>query len=472
MARVKNTTLVGQGSVDVDSDTPTFQRAPEDAQGNYALIHDKVTGENGETEVIDHSGVLGRGALLGIPWINQTFSGRDDRYGRWGALLGYTDALVGAKGNGSFGSDTIVCGQPVYVPPGELSFKAYAFGPGLGTYQWRLLVVDAADYATVYVNASMRVGPGGVMLSLDVPAAPAAFAGGWRVFLLIADTTQRQITDGTSPDSQVKITSWLCGPMRQRAAGTAQQRLLRSALDFYVPPPGSGALSFRDFDESLFTDALIADGRLPISGYHLAGINANRHALLEYITGFPVGGNSAYTHSDSATTNPSTSRFMAHTRSVFGDEPLLTWPCFSEAFGAGMTDGYFVTDTPGPPSLGMLDWYAYDPRDITLQIHRTWRMRLPDFDTTDVQLQARVLAISRNSTEAVKWSTVWNITGDTVNDSFAAMTGNANMFLAARSNVGWTPDNINTISLKLEKSAAKVDDDIRILGAAMAFVPV
>jgi hypothetical protein len=164
---------------------------------------------------------------------------------------------------------------------------------------------------------------------------------------------------------------------------------------------------------------------------------------------------------------------MAHTRSRFTAEPELQWPLLSEAFGAAMLDGHFVVDTAGPPTLGMLDHYAYDPIAVAAStVHRHWPLILPDFQTASSRLKACVLGVSRDAVEAAKWKAAWTVNGTTAANAFAAVANSSSrLWTSKHTAIAFSADASQTVAMLLEKTAAKVAGDIRIMGACLYFEP-
>ena len=320
MARLKSATFLGNPPSDVDVDSPTWRRVLERAQGDLALIYDKVTGLNGHAasgDVINHNGTRGQGARLGVPWINQAFAGRDDRAGQFGIDLAYTNALDNsAKGDGSFGNDTIIFGCPVFIPPGETDMSIVITGKGLDAWPWRMQLLLESSGAELFAgDLTFSQHPYGdfdqLTLSTNDNGTDGATTGKLCLLLIYADTTHRQAFSGTTADGQVKAYSLFAGPTRIRP-GSSSPPSRMSTSPYMINTGGTTftPFKFRDFDSTLLVN------RLALHSYITGGISRNLNALIEYIRGWPVGNNAAYQLADSGTAEPLQSKFLAHTRSA------------------------------------------------------------------------------------------------------------------------------------------------------------
>src|SRR5574337_1522366 len=107
MARKKNSSFQGATVFDTDVDAPSFQRVVENTVGDVALIFDKVTGSNGETSTIIHTGASDRGARLGVPIVNQFI----------GKSINLTNPVFSKATNGGLGETWLL--WPVFLVPGE-----------------------------------------------------------------------------------------------------------------------------------------------------------------------------------------------------------------------------------------------------------------------------------------------------------------------------------------------------------------
>src|SRR5687767_10002253 len=103
MARVKNSSFQGATTFDTEVHAPSFTRVLKTAQGDAALIYDKVTGRNSEANTINREGDAGRGAKLRIPLVNQCVNANL----AWTASLLQTNIAV------------VMC--PIFIPTGQLT---------------------------------------------------------------------------------------------------------------------------------------------------------------------------------------------------------------------------------------------------------------------------------------------------------------------------------------------------------------
>ena len=105
MAILKNTVFEGSPIYDVDPGSETWARTLATAQGDLAGCLALLT-DNTETDHINHSGA-GRGALLGVPWVNQAM----------GVGLGLDTG--GAKNGGVVAGDLYNFFHLIRIEPGE-----------------------------------------------------------------------------------------------------------------------------------------------------------------------------------------------------------------------------------------------------------------------------------------------------------------------------------------------------------------
>lgn len=471
MARVKNATFTGAAPSEVDVDSPTWKRVIKNAIGDLALVFDKVTGENAEASTINHGGTRGRGARLGVPWVNQAFSGRDDRAGLWGVdLTYYNPGAVGAKAGTAV--DTMIFATPVFIPPGETDMTVVVTGKGLDVWPWRVELHKESDYSLLFQGDLTRRAHGsGLFDELRIETRDNGTDGDGMLCLLLifADTTTRLTPEDNAPDGQIRCYSLFAGPTRRRLAISSSSPVSRLAQDDYNITTSSDRQVWYDFDSTLFAD------RTPLHAVLTGRASRNLNGRIEAITGWPVGGNTNYSLIDSADTNP-TSAFMAHTQSEYANEPRIAWPLFSQCFGAYQGGGNLVIDTT-PPTQGLLDWYGLIPIATAVSRHVGWRMFMPDFDTATSNLKVCVVAGSADpgvGGEGAKWSASWDFGSATASTATAfARVGTTALMTSKQTAVDFPPDaEAGTVDLRLQKSAAKVNvDEIVILGACAYFEP-
>lgn len=473
MARVKNATFRGAVASEVDVDSPTYERILENVQGDLALIYDKITGQNGETEEVNHDGTPGRGARLGIPWINQAFSGRDDRAGQWGVdLTYYNPGAVGAKGGPAV--DTMIFATPVFIPPGETDMTIVITGTGLHVWPWRVELRKESDYSLLFQgDLTRRAHASGHFDELRIETTDngtdgTSGAGTLALLLIFADTTTRLSPGDTAPDAQIRCYSLFAGPTRKRRtqASSAPQRRVDSPFSITPTTP------WQDFDSTLF------DPRLPLHARLTARISRNANWLWEFVRGWPVGGNAAYTLADSGDVSPATSGFMDHTQSVFTGEPELSWPVLAQCFGAYQSSGQLVVDAT-PPTQGLIDWYGLLPIATAVSRHVGWRVFMPSFDNSNITSNLKMCVLAGSASpagggEGPKWSASAKFATATASTAVAfAQVGSTSLMTSKTTAIEFVRDTENgTADLRFQKSAAKVNaDEIAILGVCFYFEP-
>lgn len=466
MARKKNSTFQGSSAFDVDVDALTYRRVWENIAGDLALVADKATGEHGETEVIDHSGVAGRGSLLGVPIINQ-FIGRT-------LHLNYdVGGAAGSKDSGK--GPTWLYSAWLFISPGEGDVVVHVGWGGSSA---------ALEKAVCYVRdtaAFAVVGDDRVPLT-EVRGYSGANVMGCRIYNLTPGLhllfLEVDTSEGDIEHAPFDLVSFTASPMRQRRRGGA---IFPRPLDdspFGVTAPGA-AQGFVpvDYDEAAFSDGVAINGHMVFRHNRLI------NALYEYITGWRAGGNAARTlvdHDGAAApdgTNPARSRALAHTRSLYANEPEIAWPVWSECFGAFKVDGGLVVDAASPPTGGMLKWFAPWRRATTtaitaLQNMRRLRATLPDFQTTSSRLKWAVLA-GTDGGDVTQWVAHVSAGGATATANFAVIPGTGGkLAMASGSALAFVADVETDIIVGLSRaSPIGAVDECVLIAACMYFEP-
>lgn len=461
MARTKNSTFSGTPIRDTDVDAPTWTRVLREVQSDLAMIFDRVTGENSETTTINHGGTDGRGALLGMPIVNQGL------FRNWSAA---SFASGGSK-NGASGITYLVI-TPILWVAGEPTLRVEIDLAGVDGYSPRAVLlssstgseVDSADLEDVGVQHG-DVQTIGATLSLgSVPSSAALY-----ILAVEVDTTFARVRDR-------RALAWRAfhprGLFASVGANAAQRASSASAMSTTVPTPGAAqGLAFSDIDAARFADLLPVDGGL------LTKINRNALALEEYLTGWPAGANTTYTHVDhdgsgvADDTDPARSRFLAHTRSLYASEPLPTIPIIAHALGPILADGYRVEDGAN----GLVDWYA--PYSLTtagtsLRNYTAHRVYLPDLplssSTSRLKWAALVALHPSSSTAITTWSARYTTASDSDTQAFTALLGSTQLAIVTGGGTAGElyggPDTVERHSIGLVCSTTPTDGDISLLG--------
>lgn len=480
MARKKNGTFVGVGISDVDADAPSFGRVVENAVGDTALIFDKITGSHAEAVTVHSGGPLG--ALLGMPLINHHVDRSLNLSG-----------ILGAKGASGGIGDTWIYACPILVPAGETSVlveAVFAFLPGAEDI--------VKPYARVCTTANVEVDR--QVLTHAISGGEngqfrwtrlTGLSSGWNLFFIGMDTEHnadlgasgaigrlldvrvrpRNVVRGLTIGDGVELLQYLApGPPHTSGGNT---------IAGVTTPAAADGVNQHSFDTTMF-------GNLqPIDGRTLAGVNRDLNGLLEYITGWPAGGNSSYVHQDqdgggaADPSDPARSRFDAHTQSLYGTEGELDFPVWCEGFGSFLAvGGKFIVALAEPPTVGMLDWYAPWPRTIAEQTIRQTLIPLADFPTGPAHLKCAVLLGSEH--QGLADASQWTIKCQTSTGNNTAVPvdtdGTKTLWLATITGVPFTGDANELVQIKMSRGSAKPAGtngigEVCVLGVALAFDP-
>jgi hypothetical protein len=459
MTRIKSPTFVGVRVADTDPDAASFHRGVVAAIGDTALAYDKLTGRNGEAGTIVRDGTPGRGARLGMPLVNQ-----------WvGKNMVFTGAFASAL--------TYVVAMPLFIPPGEDSITV-------------VLVADATDddrRPRCYLRSVAAFAANG---DNHVEMEPVRNLGSGRK-LWVATITG--ITAGLSLffiDKIIGGFDWFVESLsvhhnRVNAEVGPPTRQAASTIGVTVPGATQG-LSHVDFDDSLVGGVLDLHA---LNGYITTYLNRNQNALEEYLTGWPAGGNAAYSHVDHDgagapdSTNPARSRFHAHARNVEASEGEIAFPVWAECFGGCLAAPGFAVTPAEPPTVGLLEWYAPWVKAAVTAV-RTVRSSLgvfPDFQTSSSTLKMAILAVTEqsapgdiNNFDGSCGETTLEGTGTFGTVPNTGTAGSTPMLaLAQASGLSFSPDQVDRLirTRVTCTSSRKGITDLAILGACLYFEP-
>jgi hypothetical protein len=443
MARKVSATFLGVSVSDVDSDAPTFGRAVEDTVGDEAYIFDALTGENGmpASNTITHEGGI-TGCPLGIPLVNQYFGRRirltnpssKDTHGGTGELViapyifplprperGFFVSIVFTDMNEALlNPDTSHCKLRVFdtsmVEVANVAMQYSDAGDGLYIGQ---ASVDGLDTESRYILFPI--------ISTDVLTAGATVDVGELQSISVHYTRENTL---------------IAPPVRRTSNGVG-----------VTEPGATEGVAHVDFDENLFSTGDL----FSINGHITARLNRNLNGDEEYTDAWPAGGNADYTHEDHDgagapdAVNPARSRFHAHTRSLYPDEPEVAFPVFAASLGAFLylpdtNEVKFAVDLVEPPTFGSLEWYAPWRKTVGVIDMMETHGLMPDFnvDFGDVantsRLRMAVFMISDASTDVDEW--IMRAKGDLsgVDATPSAMDGSNNWWLATDTEISFAPD--------------------------------
>lgn len=491
MARVKNTTFTGVSLYRADVDAPTFTTALKEICADAALIYDKLTGRNGETNTIDHSGIIDqRGAPLGIPWCNQFMHN---------SLRLTTSTGTGGGKSGGQGQTALVC-LPFFFPDGEgaldwninIELDVTVGGPyGIREQVLGYQIMDTTGAIAYEGPMDFELGdPMAADMSQETRRFVARPRGIYSpsnqpLFLFITTNTDSMPTDAVASSYDEEFLLGLRVYSPRIRSGTGSGGVLRKETDDIdvTTPSSTQEMAWRDMYDGFFGTGYA------YNAYLTAGLNRNLNGLMEFLTGWPAGDDASYTHEDhdgagaADDVNPARSRFHAGTRSLAGmsAEPLPQFPLLSESFGGVMLDGYCVVNaySSGTQS-GMVDLQPIIPnRKTKTTVHRTFTS-WPDFPTGAssnlkwVVLASFVLDPGNASGNGPSQWTAYVGTGSATGNATFTRIGSTSFAYASGSALDFPADQQGTVTLEIEKSGAGAKstyDEIQLLGWSLYFEP-
>lgn len=462
MARKKNTSFQGVSVYDTDVDSPTFRRAVENITGDVALTYDRLTGENGETNTINHSAPQdGRGASLRVPLVNQ--------------YIGRNIGLTSPSGKDTSGGTgrTIVLPYIVFVPSGETNLSIRVWIDSLDSnfvYQsgWRCEIRNSSTNAVEDSQDMGWIQESDGTFRID--ANFESVGSGLKLIFISVDTGRINdyftgTTVGVADIGRLISCSIYCPGRRMGSLAP----VINESNDYGVTAPASGSgVSVTPFDASMFAGPNLYD---PIDGYTLSRLNRSINGLLEYTTGFPAGGNNTYTHVDSGASNPTASRFHAPTRAPYTSQGTPDFPLWAESFGSFIASGFFSVNLAEPPTSGMLQWYAPWPITTAIVYASQVPVQFPDFPSSSSTLRVSMLLGSEGSATAANW-TVRVLTGAGSASAVPASIDATNDFwVGTATAVPFTGDASDFLSVGTSRTGAKTGiGEVCVLAACAYYV--
>jgi hypothetical protein len=465
MARIKNTGgFQGATIYEADVRAPTWKRVLRNVAGDLAFLFDAITGQNGETDTIDHSGAP-RGSPLGQQWVNQWIGHK---------VVPLAASTVNVK-NGGMGP-TYLIAMPIYIPAGETNATVVLGIDKLGNFvdwePWEAIITDESGTVLTWTNADgvtfeqrkemqLRVidtHSGGVEHHAFVVTFNNLTPG--RRLLFVQANTVNTVDGRGAWFSHLTV-----GPMQ---GPTASNTLRRGFVDriTVLTPGATEGLVFTETDEA---EMDTNDGE-SVSGVLLTRFLHNVHGLWEYITGWPAGNDPTTTLVDHDSggaaddTNPARARSFAHTRSLYASEPLVRWPLWGAAFGAWRTDGYVAIDAV-TPTEGLADWFGLIPRSVSLTTVCGTRISVPDFAGT---YTLRVLCGSRSGTPT-NWTVSCAIAGASGSAAVSSL-GFSGLYMATITGLALGQDTASgSLEIRTQRSGSLgAFDELVVLGACLA----
>jgi hypothetical protein len=448
MARKKNATFVGTSPFVVDVDAETLKSTIENAIGDTALIFDKLTGSNGETSTINHTGGP-RGSVLGVPLWNQHIN----------RTIGYTG--TGAAKGGTPGP-VFLLAMPFFLPDGETSLTVRVVVASNWNFQAtgaRLRITSTTG--TTQKEAAFQVAErfdSDVNSHVAFEANVSGLTTSTAYLCFVEGNTQGfSSADRFTTSSTLGIVSWHGYFPRERSGSSSPPQLSGANVVGVTTPSATEGLAHINFQDTTFA---IFDG---LDGYQTTYLLRNLHSIDEFGSGFPAGGNSTYTHVDHTSggvpddSDPARSRFHAGTRTLYANEPEFDFPGIAECCGSFGKDGLPTANVGATqPTAGMLSFFTPYPLSATLTTLRRVSMRAPDFQTATSKLKWIALVAGDALAN-------WSVTVDTgvaptstgaVGAAFAVGGSATCLGVASGSALGFTGDAIHSVLVQSSKSTA------------------
>lgn len=452
MTRTRSGSLGGVSPTDADVDQEIFTRCLLTVVQDLNMVYDQVTGANTPSSppvvpTLKHDGTPQGGSLLALPIANVVLS----------QILAFNSADVAA-----FGSDVYLACFPVFVCAGESAFRLEIDNPDpdllltceiydttgalvstpafdlRDTFNtglcWRALPTFPSSSALFYLAVRMTL-----------PAFLSPFVGSLRMWPTTAGAgADRGDLDAQSSDGNPQ-------PVPAAAAGNA--------------------LQFETIHDQMLVN------NYATAGWILNTLNRNINALWEALTGAPIDGNSTVTNADSATTNPATSRFLAHTQAGtdIALEPQIDFPVFCEPVGAVRGNCNFVVENADPPATGLTTWFAPYPRAVSSTNCVVWRNRvyMPDFPNGGTNnLKVTLLFACSGKGTPGNWSARINaiVAGSATGYVAVTRLGTTNFYFATFSNVPFTADASELFQVEMKTSSVSFTfEEIAFLGWSIYF---
>ncbi len=377
MARKVSATFQGATEQQCDPGSLQYTTVIGNAQGDTALVHDNLTGENTPPALVDHTGG-GKGAPLGVPLGAAAV-----------ALLGADRPAAGYE-DGT--QEIYLFAIPIRLPRGETSFDIEIdFSEGADGVDIEVrdtAWAHAGEVASSVVNDFRWHGSGRTL------------TGGERYFVLV-----KTLIGPFEPmrkwhgAPRIFFARQNTGPMLVPASSNL------SSIAFPVDhetTAGGEALLATDWDEAMF-----ADGRALHAGVTVA-LNRTQQAIAEYMTAAPAGGSNDLT----------LDVFHDHSHRVHTSEGTVDLPLIACPLGA-------VTASESIPDYATNNWGApaalFDSKTTVVEDV----MKMPSFpegvDTSRLRLLVLV-AYPEGTSSAVLYARTRTTSGGELTERSAATT--------------------------------------------------
>lgn len=454
MARKKNSSFVGSATGDVARDASIYSRWIDNAAGDFALLYDKITGENAETNTINHSGATGeRGCPLRLPAGSQTIA-RELR-------------LVGAAVEAEFYLLVI----PVFVPRTGLTeqwtleldvdmrIRNQAFEAEVRSTSWAL---SAGPYVGQRIVENTIIGERYRKITFDLTIDQTGATGSW---IYIAVRCPFYLDD---LDPNAWFEGWRLFPTWR--ANNAQG-LMPTGSTAQGNPFSTVAMTPATMSAD-YIDAAMTAVDAPLDPWVLTRLNRSINTVWEYLTGNPVQENN--TTAVTATRD--------HNRASFTAEPLLEFPVCSIALGCmrvssvtAKTD-FLGTLATTAPVEGPIDWVRYPQTTAaneTAIVSRTTIWLPPFKDTATTDLDCQILALDYSTAGASTWQARISTPGGTGAWVNFTQLGTTNLWSCSITGAPFSAAALNFAAIEVRNTAggAISGRELLLLGWGLAFTP-
>jgi hypothetical protein len=447
MPRLKATSFIGAPLRDCVPNSPIYNRTIKRAAAETAAVYDRLTGENAETQTIDHSG-NGRGCPIKPVIVNNYMNKQ----------LILTSV---------FAENVTVVACPVWIPTdisigsGAIYVKAVFRGLFSGINNTGIFA-DADPVVQIYDSSMTLV------------------------------TNQRMVIEQRQQDTQSHNADIVVFRTKSVVLGEGlhyffinlicSQNFDRSIVSWHVDfdrsfSTASASIAATTNEEessahttltpSTFVD--FYDGHFPENGgldsYVLTRLNRNQGALWEYLTGAKIDGNENY----------KCETLRNHSRANFTNEPFIKFPICVQSVGASFDGKPIATPmTNLTPTAGMLGHARYPINQPSLASPSTFSINtlyMPSFNYLADRLRCSVIIANvDNSTALTNWR-VRCVGIDTSGyASFTHLLSNR-FYIATISGIAFDADSPNQMQLQIaHTSAGALSQSCVICGYAFYFV--
>lgn len=326
---------------DVDVDAPTFTRTVRRAQELLAVVYDRLTGENAETDTINNRGAWGRGALLPHPIVQQELNAP------WSNVDTYMKT-------GSGRMCPVV--MPIWLPPGEEIVDVFVDARVNTTYRPTANLTNAAGTFSSWQTpiAEIAQGPDGEIRMRFLFQLAGSISGVLYLRVMMPDDFTEMYGGTLSRFTVTRVTIPRYRPQSGQPASSIEPARTPGNVPAQVykthPQTSPVPWRWRDIDDAMLGDSA------PISSWALDAINRNANTLHEALTGTVIQGNRTINLADSGVENPAVSRFFAKTARGFVSEPGIAHNVWTACFGGIRENGAFSVNSS--LTEGSVNWFA------------------------------------------------------------------------------------------------------------------